>query len=296
MFLQTSAVRKATRRMADSRAMEEQHERHNPVNPKRQLMRNKNGVAGSEQNMEGGFHMVYLPASHSVSYNGKAPRGRGMAGGSATPSMGLSQFRGGKKHTLKDHLEHPTKGFGTGAGSEAHMMGQHLSKHIHDLHGAGFWGDFADGFKKGFMGVMKPALAVGSMLPGQIGMASKLASAGIGALGGSGASEEQRVVAQLSKKKLGRSRNNGVNLMEGGGRMVGCGDTGAYEGHGLLGQPGHGTLRTGGYGADGHGQQKAKRVVGAGVRARADLVKKVMAEQGLNMINASKYVKEHGLY
>ena len=316
MVVQTSAVRRAKRGMADSRAMAEQHERMNPVNPKRELMRNKNGVAGAEQTMglDGGFHMVYLPASHSVSYNGKAPRGRGMAGGSATPSMGLSQFRGGKKHTLIDHMEHPMEGFGTKKGqmrltarkayepSEAHLMGQHLSKHIHDLHGAGFWSDFGNGFKQGFMGVMKPALALGSLLPGQIGMASKLGTAGINALG-MGHTEEQRAVAQLSKKKVGRSRNNGVPLLSGnvngvvsGGSMEGCGDTGAYEGHGLLGQPGHGTLRTGGYGADGHGQQKAKRMVGAGVRARADLVRKVMAEQGLKMIDASKYVKEHGLY
>lgn len=274
MFPQTSAIRRAKRGMADSRAMEEQHERHNPVNPKGQLMKNYTGMG-------------------------------------ATPSMGLSQFRGGKKHTLQDHLEHPLEGFGTKKGqmrltarkayepSEAHMMGQHLSKHIHGLHGAGFWGDFG----RGFMSVIKPALGIASMLPGGIGTASKLASAGIGALGGSGVSEEQRAVAQLSKKKLGRSRNNGVRLMAGGSHMVGCGDTGRYEGHGnlmegggLLGQPGHGTLRTGGYGADGHGQQKAKRMVGAGVRARADMVKKVMAEKGLKMIEASKYVKEHGLY
>jgi hypothetical protein len=40
--------------------------------------------------------------------------------------------------------------------------------------------------------------------------------------------------------------------------------------------------------------------IGAGVsdgrKVRADIVKKVMAEQGLKMIDASKYVKAHGLY
>ena len=287
MVIQTSAVRRAKRGMADGRAMEEQYERHNPVNPKRQLMRNKNGIAGTEQTMEGGFHMVYLPASRSVSFNGKAPRGRG---GSATPSMGLSQYRGGKKHTLQDHLEHPMEGFGTKKGdvrltarrayepTEAHMMGTHLSKHIHDLHGAGFWGDFG----RGFMSVFKPALGLASMIPGSIGSVAKAANMGINALGGSGVSEEGRAMAQLSKKRVGRSRDNGVPLLS--GRMAtGGADTGEYEGHGLLGAPGH-------------GQQKPKRVVGAGVRARAELVKKVMAEQGLNMISASKYVKEHGLY
>jgi hypothetical protein len=222
--------------------MAEQHERYNPVNPKKELMTNYTGMG------------------HCV-------------GGSATPTMGLSQYRGGK-HTLIDHLENPNKGYGKKKPSEAHMMGQHLSKHIHELHGAGFWSDFGDGFKQGFMGVMKPALAVGSMIPGQIGMASQLASGGLNALG-MGHSEEQRAVEQMSKKRVGRSRNKSdVPLLSGNinGNRGGA-NTGAYEGHG-----------------------KVKRVVGAGVSARASLVKKVMAEQGLNMIQASKYVKEHNLY
>ena len=113
-----------------------------------------------------------------------------------------------------------------------------------------------------------------------------------------GYGEGSRAKAMLSMAKPGRSRNNGVPLLSGnvdgvrGGdkgflrkAMFGFGtggaNTGAYEGHGMLGQNGHG--------------QRAKRVVGAGVSARASLVKKVMAEQGLSMIEASKYVKEHGL-
>jgi hypothetical protein len=48
----------------------------------------------------------------------------------------------------------------------------------------------------------------------------------------------------------------------------------------------------------GTGAGKVKRVVGEsdGRRARAAVVKKVMAEKGLKMIEASKYVKEHNLY
>lgn len=230
--------------MADSRAMAEQKERYNPVNPKKELMSGYTGMG------------------HCV-------------GGSATPSMGLSQYRGGKNKL-----------------SEAHMMGQHLSKHIHELHGAGFWSDFGDGFKKGFMGVMKPALAVGSMIPGQIGMASQIASGGLNALG-MGHSEEQRAVEQMSKKRLGRSRNKSdvpllsgnINGNRGGNLMEGGSNTGAYEGHGL--HEFRDKVKA---------LSKAKRVVGAGVSARASLVKKVMGEQGLNMIQASKYVKEHNLY
>ena len=46
------------------------------------------------------------------------------------------------------------------------------------------------------------------------------------------------------------------------------------------------------------GKGKVKRVVGAGDgrRKRAEVVRKVMAEKGMKMIEASKYVKEHGLY
>ena len=46
------------------------------------------------------------------------------------------------------------------------------------------------------------------------------------------------------------------------------------------------------------GKGKAKRVVSAGDgrRSRAEIVKKVMAEKGLPMIEASKYVKAHNLY
>jgi hypothetical protein len=57
------------------------------------------------------------------------------------------------------------------------------------------------------------------------------------------------------------------------------------------------TITHGGTGA-GTGGAKVKRVVGEndGRRARAAIVKKVMSEKGLSMIEASKYVKEHGLY
>jgi len=72
------------------------------------------------------------------------------------------------------------------------------------LAGCGFWSDFGDGFKKGFMGVMKPALAVGSLLPGQIGMASKLGTAGINALGmGRNHAFNQRVSQVMERADMG---------------------------------------------------------------------------------------------
>ena len=72
--------------------------------------------------------------------------GQGMCGGSATPSMGLSMYRGGAKHTLQDHLKHPMKGFGKQKmPSEAHEMGRHLGLHLHKLHGGAFHKDFSEG-------------------------------------------------------------------------------------------------------------------------------------------------------
>jgi hypothetical protein len=50
---------------------------------------------------------------------------------------------------------------------------------------------------------------------------------------------------------------------------------------------------------DGSGKAKKKRAPASasdGRRKRAEVVKRVMREQGLKMIEASKYVKEHGLY
>lgn len=39
-----------------------------------------------------------------------------------------------------------------------------------------------------------------------------------------------------------------------------------------------------------------KHIVGSGKKQRAELVKKIMKEKGLSMIEASKYVKQHNLY
>lgn len=47
---------------------------------------------------------------------------------------------------------------------------------------------------------------------------------------------------------------------------------------------------------EGGKRRRAAPSAGDGRRKRADIVKKVMAEKGLKMIEASKYVKAHGLY
>lgn len=69
---------------------------------------------------------------------------------------------------------------------------------------------------------------------------------------------------------------------KGMGSFSGGLQTGAYEGEGRM-PP-----------ANGVGYQEAKG--GKRTNARASVVKKVMAEKGLSMIEASKYVKAHNLY
>ena len=75
----------------------------------------------------------------------------------------------------------------------------------------------------------------------------------------------------------------GAGRMKGGNRMVG--------GH----CPTRAHLREE---VDGSGRKKKRAPAqpGSGRHARAEIVKKVMREKGLKMIEASKYVKQHGLY
>jgi hypothetical protein len=143
-------VRREVSALADLRALNIEGNQQNPLDGRRKLGRSQFPEStsdepypsDSEEVGRGGFHMVYLPASRSVSYNGKLPismggkrqtkkdredeklaaqvmhlKGKGkkitaeeigkdemklhrkvhkaMEGGGATPSMGLSQFRGG---------------------------------------------------------------------------------------------------------------------------------------------------------------------------------------------------------
>jgi hypothetical protein len=250
--------------LADQRAMEEQMERHNPVNPKKLLSNRR------EDAMR-------------------------VSGAGATPSMGLSEYRGGKKHNLADHLANPMKGFGksydadSDSDEEACGMGRMLGQHLHSLHGKGFHRSFMRGM---------------------------------------GFSSEQRAGMMLGQNKKGRSRNNGPPLLSGnvngnvsGGMMgagmldqpmpvsgtnlsvsgagrivggaMGAGLTGGFPtGSGLRGGFPAGAGRMGaGQTGEYEGQGKARKP-----NARAAVVKRVMAEKGLKMIEASKYVKEHGLY
>jgi hypothetical protein len=333
--------------LADHRAMEEQMERHNPVNPKRLLHNSR------EDHMR-------------------------LSGAGATPSMGLSQIRGGGlfNHNPFDSMMgteviKPIKvGKGTKKGqmrktarrayesprTEAMEMGLHLGKHLHDLHGGAFHKDFAEGVLKGgawwdFLdpnkngvgnafntvkhefvdsdsglrqGLSKAGDAVvdagkavgnqftdpnsvlrGTVLPAAAkysayaapvldvaGTAFGVPGAGEMLTAGLNAANTANTVAK--NFGYGRRRRRGGSMlsqampiagtnMSLGNPMMGGSMTGAYEGQGLLGM----TQKHGGM---------VRRMVGAGVSKRAEIVKKVMKEKGCSMNEASKYVKAHGLY
>ena len=273
-------ARLAGKHRGDMRAMEEQMERHNPVNPKAEM---RTGVYG-----------------------------RG-----ATPSMGLSQFRGGGTGAGDSESDEEMEGGGTGgmtrmvgAGrkkgmNEATQMGLHLGRHLHSLHGAGFWDDF----KQGFNSVVAPVAGIAKQLLPMAGPEGMAASGVINALGyGHG--------KKGARGTRGCGTGAGKLVISHGGATNS--DSGAYEGHGRerddrtftgMGMGSRGFLSDLGVGMGtgagegcgtgaGTGGRKKRAPAGAndGRRKRAEVVKKVMADKGLSMIDASKYVKAHNLY
>ena len=262
-------------------------------------------------------------------------------GGGATPSMGLSQVRGG---ALLGQPGHGTRQVGAGrhrkgktSMSDATRMGLHLGKHIHSLHGGGFFDDFA----KGFMSVVQPVANIASTAmkvaplfglgtgagtgAGNMSGPGYEAYAGMGTGAGTGRYEGKGTGAGTKK---GQRRKTARKAYEGGGFLsdlgipvvsqlaglvgLGEGDPAHMAGGGTGAGTGAGSMEGGGFlsdlgipvisqlaGAIGLGKGKKKRApasAGDGRRKRAAVVRRVMSEQGLSMIEDSKYVKAHGLY
>lgn len=224
--------RQGRKALADLRALEEEGERQNLVNP--------------------------VHSSTRKGYTGIVLEGAG-----ATPSMGLSQFRGGKKHKKSKEEESSSEeemeggavmvGAGTKKGQTRKtarkayehtpsQMGKELAQQLEALHG----GAFLDKFRQGFNLVASP----------------NVSGVGFEAVSGGAVSK-----------------------------------TGRYEGEGKMViqhlPEGEGEIIVGG-----RKQKKSRKAPSAtdGRRKRAEVVRKVMSEKGLSMIEASKYVKQHGLY
>jgi len=248
-------------------------------------------------------------------------RGGGMerlVGSGATPSMGLSQFRGGRENRVE----------------EAHRMGRALSLHLNKLHGAGYssafahgcsggaWYDFLDPSKNGvasaFQKVGNEFTDPNSVLRGRVlpevskyaSMAAPVldvAGTAVGLPGAGTMLSRGLDVAQKANqgaKALGYGRMRGcgresddVRMLKGGRRSPSSSSSSSdkeMEGGQSFANPSNLGM-SGAY----QGQGRKKRASAGpndGRRKRAEVVKKVMAEKGLKMIEASKYVKEHGLY
>jgi hypothetical protein len=190
-------------------------------------------------------------------------------------------------------------------------------------------GNFWDGFKKGFSDVMDLA---GKVAPIALPLMTGLGKKQYGGAFNFGKFLEKvgkaaaPVVLEEGKKQLGLGRKRkGSMYPPKGGAMVGnkkdaCGrasgtrDYGAACGGNILDDVIEATkpmVRKGKAALKDAVKEYApkatkalkekadkaiKKAVGGGRAARAEIVKKVMKEKGLKMIEASKYVKEHGLY
>ena len=281
-------------------------------------------------------HMRSNPMGEGPSLEGQ------MRGSGATPSMGLSQFRGGamercvgsgtKKGQMRktarrafvedssseDEMvgeghDEITESTGSGRGmSDATAMGLHLGKHLHSLHGAGFFDDFVKGIGSAVSTIAPIAQTAMKFAP-MLGLGRKKKAP----------SKLKRRIRN-GKLIMGGESNSSTGAYEGEGRERDDMEmTGIEHGGGMFGQDGHGQMRGGGFLSDlgipgvsqlagmiglGHDEvtestgtgrrKRAKRPVGEndGRRKRAEIVRKVMNEKGMKMIEASKYVKAHGLY
>jgi len=237
-----SRVRAERLAMADSRALEEEAERVNPVEPLKKGTRR-------------GRTTLVQDAPEYV-------------GGGATPSMGLSQFRGGAKKRKERSPSPPSEdlegGAIIGAGTKKGQMrktarkayedtpedmGKALASHIGTLHGAGFLEDF----RKGMM-------------------------------------TAQTLVPKGGRKKVAENVSGpGFEAVSGGVR------TGRYEGKGklLIQHLPHGEGEEMVVG----GGKKKRRPAGPddARRKRGQMVSKLMKEKGMTLAEASRHIKEHGM-
>jgi hypothetical protein len=152
-------ARRARLAMAEMRALEEEKERHTLSNP----LRGKGQSAASAQKIRS----ERLAMADSRALEEEQERANPVRGRGATPSLGLSQFRGGLslaadlatmpsgeydgellsgqgKHTLIDHIKDPLKGFG-----KAHADGARLAEAIRSQHGGAYLKRFVGGMNTG---------------------------------------------------------------------------------------------------------------------------------------------------
>ena len=186
---------------------------------------------------------------------------------------------GKHKHTLQDHLRHPFKGFGSA--DEARTAGRHLGEYLGKHHGQRYAEEFAGGCGEWVGGC-------GDYRGGALGDDE----------------ESGNVTQSGSYRGLGGATPSmGLSEVRGGGGIVGGASTraipsfsGPSAGRFLKGRCAQETSKL----AAAEKAEQTAKTSGSGkpkrTNARAAVVKKVMADKGLSMNEASKYVKAHKLY
>ena len=256
------SVRRAVKALADSRALEEQAERTNPL-----------GHTGATPSM--GLSEV--------------------RGGGATPSMGLSQIRGGKRRGR------PSK-------SDAMVQGKALKEHLHSLHGE----EYAKDFVGGMSGVITGGLGTGryegegKMKGGFWGALASLAIPVVASLLGKGkmtqdAHDELMDLLKNGPKAKAEKKESSKKgkKMKGGSapaRMVGAGPLEIEIKHDAPPMEGCGKKKRGRpASAMKDDLKESLKASDDSRKRRGAIVKRIMKEKGLGLPQASKYVKEHNL-
>ena len=240
-------ARYARKQLADMRALGEEAERENIVDPRK---------PSSDEMLTGAG---------------------GIVGGGATPSMGLSQVRGGA--TRRPHLSK----------AEAREMGAHLAKYLKKIHG----GAYARCFGRGYSAVDSDSESSSESdnEPGHHGgnVSKSGQYEGMGHAGAGADYEGQEGGIRLSPKQLAA-----YNKKKEGGRMTASQRAASNVAKMQRNEGAMAAAREGGVGAG----KKTRKPAGEndGRRRRAAIVNKVRHEKGLSLIEASQYVKAHGLY
>ena len=256
-------ARKERAALADLRALEEQAERANPIAPsvKRKQVKGAGATPSTGLSQKRGGR--------------KAPSLKKMEA-KMTPSlhnaemgemalMPSGEYDGAGKHTLMDHLAAPMKGFGDylhafeSAGKEAAPA---MTKAKKVLPGA---------VKKGGM---KTGKYEGEGATPSVGLSQFRGGMAMGQVVGSGKPKKAKA-APAPSPVMSEGESDCEDDMA---KAVG----GAVKMECEVASSGK--------------KKRASAGPNDGRRKRAEIVRKVMADKGLSMIEASKYVKAHGLY
>jgi hypothetical protein len=232
------------------------------------------------------------------------PLNRGRGG--ATPSMGVSQFRGGANENLLLNMSNvaqsgPYEGQGRMRGGkhmrDGHALSAHLMKtlgkanhrrlmggmmaHCEDLHG-GNW--FTDAFAK----VKNEFVNPDSVLRRGVSDAAQKT--------GHEFTDPNSILRGKVLPEAAKYASYAAPVLDVAGTAVGLPGAGTMLSRGLsAAQYANQGAKALGYG---RGGKKRRAPAGAsdGRRKRAEIVRKVMNERGVKMIEASKIVKSEGLY